>query len=126
MPQPRAVEWVLRVAAALVFAGHGALALGVHPPWLAFFTAVGLSVETGQRWMPIIGAWDLFLALMMLVHPARAFLIWMTLWALWTALLRPISGQSWLELVERGGNFGVPLALLLLRGWPRRWRELLR
>jgi hypothetical protein len=119
-------EWVLRVAISLEFAGHGLTAISVHRPWLAFFNAVGLSVEFGERWMPIVGALDFCLAILVLVHPARAILAWMAFWGLWTAFLRPLSGQSMLEFVERGPNFGAPLALLLLRGAPRGWRDWLR
>jgi hypothetical protein len=43
----------------------------------------------------------------------------MSVWALWTALLRPLSGESMLEAVERAGNYGVPFALLVLAGIPR-------
>ena len=35
----------------------------------------------------------------------------LTVWGLWTASLRPLSGDSVWELVERAGNYGVPLLL---------------
>lgn len=34
-----------------------------------------------------------------------------------TALMRPLTGEPWFELVERGANYGMPLALLVLSGW---------
>lgn len=37
-------------------------------------------------------------------------LAWMLLWCLWTALLRPLSGQGWWEFLDRAGNYGVRLA----------------
>ena len=41
--------------------------------------------------------------------------------ALWTAMLRPLAGQGIAECLERAGNYGVPLALLLvgLAAFPR-------
>jgi hypothetical protein len=44
----------------------------------------------------------------------------MSVWALWTALLRPLAGESVFEAVERAGNYAVPFALLLLTGAPRK------
>lgn len=126
MRSTRTVEWVLRVAVALEFLGHGLLALRVHPPWIGFFLGVGLTAESGQRWMPIVGALDLTLAALVLVYPMRAAVAWMAFWGLWTALLRPISGMGMIELIERGPNWGAPLALLLLRDPPRSWRDWLR
>jgi hypothetical protein len=72
----------------------------------------------------MIGLLDIALAILVLIRPIPLALIWMTGWALWTAALRPLSGSSIFDMVERGGNVGAPLALLLLRGWPRTWREL--
>jgi uncharacterized membrane protein YphA (DoxX/SURF4 family) len=37
-------------------------------------------------------------------------------WAFVTALLRPLSGEPFAEFIERTGNYGAPLALLLLAG----------
>jgi hypothetical protein len=36
----------------------------------------------------------------------------MTVWSVWTALLRPLTGEGWWEFLERAGNYGVPLAFL--------------
>jgi len=47
-----------------------------------------------------------------------------------TAFLRPAAGESWYEVLERGGNYGMSLALLLLvgfGGWSaRRWLTRIR
>src|ERR1043165_3008987 len=42
----------------------------------------------------------------------------MSVWATWTAALRPLSGDSAAEMIERAGNYGVPLALLAMCEWP--------
>ena len=40
----------------------------------------------------------------------------MAVWGLFTAVLRPLTGENFFELVERGANYGMPLALLLVAG----------
>src|SRR5262249_12328092 len=57
------------------------------------------------------------------VMPLPIGLLHLTVWGLWTAALRPLSGDSVWELVERAGNYGVPLAFLVLAGFPRSLRE---
>ncbi len=42
--------------------------------------------------------------------------MWLVIWGFVTATLRPLSGEPFAELIERAGNFGAPLALLLLTG----------
>lgn len=114
-----APSWVLRVAAASVFVGHGIHALRIESTWVRFFHTVGMSTASAERWMPLIGAFDLVLAAVVLIRPVRILLLWMVFWGLWTAALRPLSGDSIWQFFERGGNWGAPLALLLLLGWPR-------
>jgi hypothetical protein len=63
---------------------------------------------------------DISIGIITLLSPRRAILLYATIWAFWTALLRPLSGEPVWEAVERAGNFGVPLAFLLAsqaRGW---------
>jgi hypothetical protein len=40
----------------------------------------------------------------------------MAIWGAWTALLRPLAGESFFETVERAGNYGVPIVLVALFG----------
>jgi hypothetical protein len=72
--------------------------------------------------MPWIGGMDVSLGLLMACVPLPVVLLHLTVWGLWTSALRPLSGDSVWELVERAGNYGVPLAFLLLVGVPRRLR----
>src|SRR5262249_36718500 len=74
--------------------------------------------------MPWIGAMEVSLGLTMAVVPLPIVLLHLTVWGLWTAALRPLSGDSVWEFVERAGNYGVPLVFLVLAGIPcrlRRW-----
>ena len=40
---------------------------------------------------------------------------------MWTALLRPFAGQGWPEFFERAGNYGVPIAILVVIGLRGAW-----
>jgi hypothetical protein len=65
---------------------------------------------------------DIGLGLTMAVVPLRIVLLHLTVWGMWTAALRPLSGEVVWECFERAGNYGVPLAFLVLAGVPRRLR----
>jgi hypothetical protein len=111
---------VLRVAAALCFIGHGAFGIITKEGWLAYFAVAGIGREGGYFFMPLVGAMDILLGVSVLLRPTRAALLYMTLWALWTASLRPLAGQGIAEFLERAGNYGVPLAFLAgLAAFPR-------
>jgi hypothetical protein len=66
--------------------------------------------------MPVVGAVDISIGVLTLVQPVRAVLLYMTFWGFQTACLRPLAGQGVWELLERAGNYGVPLAFLCLLG----------
>lgn len=104
---------VLRIAAAMCFIGHGAFGILTKAGWLPYFAVVGIGPQLGYRFMPIIGVVDILLGLSML-RPTKAAVAYMTVWAVWTALLRPLAGQGVAEALERAGNYGVPLALLFV------------
>jgi hypothetical protein len=119
------VEWVLRIAVAGEFIGHGVFAIQGKESWFKYFNAIGIdSVETITTLLLIVGIMDVILAILVLVHPIRITLLWMALWGLWTALIRwPIGGDPIWDFVERWPNWGAPLALLFLKGWPRGIRQ---
>lgn len=50
----------------------------------------------------------------------------MTLWGFWTALVQPTIKEPVWNFVERWANWGTPLALLFLIGWPKNFREWLK
>lgn len=118
------LEWVLRIAVAGEFLGHGVFALQGKAQWVGWIQQF-LSVEpaTAGQVLFFIGAMDIALAALVLIRPIPLLLLWMTLWGFWTALLRPLVGEPVWDFVERWANWGAPLALLLLVGWPRTlWR----
>ncbi|MBI2640343.1 MAG: hypothetical protein HYW91_00440 [Candidatus Sungbacteria bacterium] len=118
------IEWVLRVAVAGEFIGHGVFALQAKKDWVGWFAKFGVaSPDTATQILFVIGLADIALAILVLVKPIRVALLWMVLWGFWTALLRPIVGMPVWDFVERWANWGAPLALLLLIGWPRTLKE---
>ncbi len=110
----------LRVGAAGCFIGHGAFGMITKAAWLPYFAVVGIDPHTAYNIMPLVGAIDILAGFTVLLSPRPIVLLYMSVWALWTALLRPLAGESVFEAVERAGNYAVPFALLLLTGVPRK------
>jgi hypothetical protein len=106
--------WALRVGAALCFIGHGAFGFITKAAWLPYFGVVGIPESWAWQLMPMVGAVDVMVGMAVLFAPRGLPLVYMVAWALWTALLRPLAGESIFETLERAGNYGVPLALLSL------------
>ena len=146
------VHWTLRVTAALCFVGHGTWGLITKSGWLPFFASQGIEPEFAWNLQPLIGAFDIAMAGLLLWKPRRIIVMWMMLWALWTAILRPLAGnltkvqledgswevilntasmnvpkmQTW-EFWERAGNWGPPLMLLILGGsFAMKWKDWLK
>jgi hypothetical protein len=108
------LAWTLRIGAFMCFVGHGAFGVMTKHAWIPYFAVANLGPDTALRLMPVIGTVDIVVGTLMLIAPIPAIGAWMTIWALWTAVLRPLSGEPAWEAVERAGNYGIPLALLLL------------
>ncbi len=119
------LHWVLRVTAACCFIGHGAWGVITKEGWLPFFRSQGIPDEIAWKLMPIIGAFDIIMAILLLIKPRRIIIVWMILWALWTAILRPISGTPGMwEFWERAGNYLPPFMLLLMGGaFAMHWKD---
>lgn len=108
------VEYVLRIAVFLTFIGHGSVALQGNPVWLGYLLTVGFSIEHAQTLLFLIGLLDVLVAITILIKPFKYVVLWAVLWAFTTALIRPVSGEMIWAFVERGANWGAPLALYLL------------
>lgn len=122
----QAIHYVLRIASAMCFIGHGTFGLITKPIWCNYFGVFGISQTLSYRMMPIVGGFDILLGLTLLVYPLRLIPAWLVLWGFVTALLRPLSGEPLPEFFERAGNFGAPLALILTGGGIDSFRSLFR
>lgn len=114
------LELIARIGVFGTFLGHGIVALGVNPKWIPLLTSFGFSGEQAVFIMPLIGVLDILVAILVLVYPIRIVLFWAFFWAFLTALSRPVSGDSFLEFFERSSNWGLPLALLLMKYYPEK------
>lgn len=94
--------------------GHGAFGIITKAVWCNYLAVFGIGQEMAYQLMPIIGSVDILLGLSLLFYPVRALALWLVVWGLATASMRPLSGEPFAELLERAGNFGAPLAILIL------------
>ena len=116
----RTVHWILRGAVAACFIGHGAFGLITKAAWLPYFAVWRIPEAVAWRLMPIVGIVDIGAGVLTLLAPIPAVLLYMTFWGFQTACLRFFAGQGIWEVLERAGNYGVPLAFLLALGLPAR------
>jgi len=111
------------------FVGHGSAGLSLKEGWVKYFAVYGFDRQTTLVLMPIVGAIDVSLGILSFVSPRRWALAWCAFWGLMTACLRPLAGESIWEVLDRAGNYGGPLAFLILSGFPttvRGWFEPIR
>ncbi|MBI2450445.1 MAG: hypothetical protein HYV47_02840 [Candidatus Nealsonbacteria bacterium] len=124
MNNNKIISLVLRIAVAGEFLGHGVFALQGKKAWVEWFSIFGISDPgVATKLLFLLGILDIALAALVLIKPIRIALLWMAFWGFWTALLRPIVGEPIWDFVERWANWGAPLALLLIIGWPKNWKE---
>ena len=124
MTNSKLVEWVLRLGIAGEFFGHGIFALQGKAQWLGWIRQLSGVADIPASWILFtIGALDILVALIVLVKPFRAVLLWATVWGFWTALVRPLVGEPIWDFVERWANWAAPLALFFYYGRPRSLKE---
>lgn len=126
------IPWILRIGVAGCFIGHGAFGIITKSAWLPYFGFAGIGEALAWNLMPLVGTMDIAMGLTALFWPCRALFLWAGMWATWTALLRPMTGEPFWEFLERAGNYGVPFAILVVVGTggplfarlPMRWGRL--
>lgn len=123
LKQQQIIHYTLSVAVAMCFIGHGIFGVITKAVWCNYFAVFGFSQQFSYQAMPFVGMFDMLLGVMMLIYPVRAIPAWLVLWGIFTALLRPLSGEPFAEFIERAGNFGAPLALLFLWGMPAKVKD---
>jgi hypothetical protein len=110
------IHYILRIASAMCFIGHGAFGIIRKAVWCNYFALFGIGKTMAYHLMPVLGSVDILLGLLLLIRPVCAIAAWLFIWGIITALCRPLSGEPFAEFIERAGNFGAPLCLLILAG----------
>lgn len=114
MKDSKLIYLVLRIALAGTFIGHGYFAFTQKPSWINYLTTIGFSVEVSLILMKAIGLIDLIVAVLALFKPFKYLFYYALIWTFLTALIRPLSGEHFMEFVERFSNIAVPLALIIM------------
>ncbi|WP_221031865.1 hypothetical protein [Actomonas aquatica] len=112
------LAWTLRITTALLLIGHAGLGLFSQKAGLGHhYESIGLSAGI----TPAVGAFEFFLAAMVLLRPAPALLIGVAVWKLLTEMLFLPAGAPFWEVIERFGSYTAPLtlALMMRRDFPR-------
>lgn len=114
------VQWILRIGIAGEFIGHGMFALQGKVEWVGWIVQfLGVTTNTATIILRCIGIIDQIVAGIVLFAPIPAVLLWAVLCGSWTAILRPLVGESIWEFVARWPNWAGPLALLMMN-WPKK------
>ena len=111
----KVIEWVLRIGVFGEFFGHGMLAIEGKKDWINWISQIiGVSAPTATTLLLLIGIMDVIVAVIVLIKPIRAVLLWAVFWGFSTAFVRVIVGIGWLDFIERFANWAAPLALYFL------------
>ncbi|MEK6907017.1 MAG: hypothetical protein AABW45_00655 [Nanoarchaeota archaeon] len=125
MNNSKKAEWILRIGIFGTFLGHGIFALQLKPRFIEMLTAfIGVTGTLANNLMYLIGAIDVIVGIFALFYPMRLVLIYASVWGFLTALARPIANDPIWDFVERWANWAAPLALLYLRGLPKKFKDL--
>lgn len=125
--QHQTASWILRLAIAGEFVGHGVFALQAKKQWVGWISQlIGVNAAMASQLLLLVGLTDIIVALVILLKPIRLIVLWAAIWGFWTALVRPLVGEPIWDFVERWANWGAPLALLLVVGWPKSLKEWFR
>ena len=125
--EDKKIEWILRIALFGEFLGHGIFAMQLKQSFLDMIISVlGVSLASAKTILLISGSIDILIALLALIYPFRLMLLYASVWGFATGLARPLAGDPIWDFVERWANVGVPLALLYIKGIPKRLKDWFR
>jgi phosphohistidine phosphatase SixA len=105
------VRAILVATTALLLIGHAGFGLFERKQLLGdHYAVLGLDVA----WIPAVGAFELALALLVLLRPVPRVLLAIAVWKVASELLYPLAGAPMWEFIERGGSYLAPAAAALL------------
>lgn len=97
----------LRITSFLLLSGHGWLNLIGKKSLLAQYSSLGFTDP--QHTALLTGIFEIISALILLIRPSRPVVLIISIWKIASELFYPHYG--FLEWIERGGSYGVLLAL---------------
>lgn len=125
VPRPEATaraEWLLRIAAAATFVGHGLKALDLRGEYLDYLFVAhrrllgsAMPQATAEQLLTAIGIVDVCVAGLLLTARWKAVAAWMAFWGAVTAAARMVHSGfgNYAETLLRVPNCGVALAVLV-------------
>jgi hypothetical protein len=117
-------EWALRIGVFGTFVGNGIFALQLKPRFIEMLTAfMGVTGNLANNLMYLIGILDLIVGIFALMYPLRLVLVYASIWGFLTALARPIANDPIWDFLGRWNNWAAPLALLYLKGFPKKLKD---
>lgn len=108
------ITFLLRLGVLGCFVGHGIWGIIGKEGWIPFFQVFYFNDSISRQLMPVIGGMDILIGIIGFFLPNRLLLWWAAAWTVFTAMLRPSAGMGMSEFFERAGNYGVPIAMLVL------------
>jgi len=120
------IEWGLRIILAIVFISRAIPAFMGEPEWIGLFTNIGVASDLARVLLILIGISDTLIAILLLVKPIRAVVVWAIIWPIVPAIGTYLAGSPLdFVLVHYGSLVVATLFLLYLRGFPRNVSQLL-
>ena len=103
MNDAKIVKWVLRIAVAGEFIGHGVFALQGKKTWIGWISQLtGAEVGVATIMLTIVGLLDLLVALIVLTRPIRLVLLWAAFWGFGQRLSARLSASRFGTLLNVG------------------------
>jgi hypothetical protein len=116
-------RFIIRVAIAMTFLGHGIEALMEHPKFIDFliessaiFFGYDLTEGSAIQMLALIGAADIVFAISGLIKPRVWIFTWMAAWGMVTAICRVVYFQ-WdgvFPMLLRSAHWALPVIVLLM------------
>jgi hypothetical protein len=116
------VKLILRVAIFLLLVGHGWLNLIQKPALINEYTSLGFSNPVNVSLLA--GIFEMMAAIAVLVKPVRPLIVVFLIWKITTELFYP--HFEVFEWIERGGSYGMLLALWLCLDRPAKLKMVLQ
>ena len=81
MNNNKIIQWILRIAVAGEFFGHGIFALQGKEQWIKWVSQLtSVDLVTAAKMMFIVGIMDLLVAVIVLFRPIKPVLLWAAFW----------------------------------------------